>query len=95
MVHIIDSMRFGRKQVVNCVCRNSDVSPQQTRLGFLIRTAGFLICLLSFPINLLCIYSGFLWTEEENMKHPRCATMFIFDKENHLVTHLEAELLLI
>lgn len=29
------------------------------------------------------------------MKHPRCAIMFIFDKENHLVTHLEAELLLI
>lgn len=46
-------------------------SPQQRRLGFLIRRARFLICCLSFPINLLCIYSVFLWTEWGNVKHNR------------------------
>lgn len=30
--------------------------------------AGFLICPLSFPINLLYIYSGFLQTKRGNMK---------------------------
>ncbi len=58
-------------EITSFSCASRDVSPQLRRWGFLISWAVFLVCSLSVPINLLCIYSVFLRTERRNMKHNR------------------------